>query len=67
MTAIRALIFDFNGVILNDEPIHNDNLQSVFAEEGIFLSLEEIRHRCHGRGDYECFSMLLRETRCGAS
>ncbi|HOE12696.1 MAG TPA: HAD family phosphatase [bacterium] len=61
MTAIRALIFDFNGVILNDEPIHNENLQSVFAEKGIFLSLEEIRHRCHGRGDYECFSMLLRE------
>ncbi|HPO08007.1 MAG TPA: HAD family phosphatase [bacterium] len=61
MTAIRALVFDFNGVILHDEPIHNENLQSVFAEEGISLSLGEIRHRCHGRGDYECFSMLLRE------
>ena len=61
MTEPRALIFDFNGVLLDDEPIHNQNLQTVFAEEGIPLSLEEIRTRCHGRGDRECFTFLLEE------
>ncbi|MFH1737492.1 MAG: HAD family phosphatase [bacterium] len=61
MTEPRALIFDFNGVLLDDEPIHNRNLQTIFAEEGIPLSLEEIRTRCHGRGDWECFTFLLEE------
>lgn len=61
MKRIRALVFDFNGVIVNDEPIHNKNLQRVFEEEGILLTLEEITNRCHGRGDFECFTMLLRE------
>lgn len=61
MAQVKALIFDFNGVILDDEPIHNRNVQRVFSEEGIVLSLEEIRRRCHGRGDFECLTLLLRE------
>ncbi len=61
MTKIRALIFDFNGVVLNDEPIHNRNLQQVFAEAGIELSMAEIQEKCHGRGDTECFALLLQE------
>jgi beta-phosphoglucomutase len=59
--SLRTLIFDFNGVIIDDEPIHNQNLKNVFGDEGIELSLEDIRTRCHGRGDYECIGMLLRE------
>jgi len=61
MTAIRALIFDFNGVILNDEPIHNRNLQQVFMEDGVDLPMSEIQAKCHGRGDNECFVLLLQE------
>jgi len=35
---LRAVIFDFNGIIVDDEPIHFELFRRVFAEEGIDLS-----------------------------
>jgi len=35
---LRAVIFDFNGIIVDDEPIHFELFQKVFAEEGIALT-----------------------------
>ncbi|MBI5380179.1 MAG: HAD family phosphatase [Nitrospirae bacterium] len=37
---LRAVIFDFNGVIADDEPIHCRLFQEVLAEEGILITKE---------------------------
>jgi beta-phosphoglucomutase len=37
---LRAVIFDFNGIIVDDEPIHFRLFERVFAEEGITLTEE---------------------------
>lgn len=37
---IEALLFDFNGVIVDDEGQHCDAMQQVLADEGIALSRE---------------------------
>jgi HAD superfamily hydrolase (TIGR01509 family) len=38
---IEAVLFDFNGVLVDDEPQHCEALQRVLAEDGITLSREE--------------------------
>ncbi len=38
---LRAFIFDFNGVIVDDEPIHFELFKRVLAEEGIELTEED--------------------------
>lgn len=38
---IKAILLDFNGVIINDEPIQMKAYQAVLKEEGISLSEEE--------------------------
>ena len=34
MSGPRAIIFDFNGVILDDEPVHCATMQEMLAEKG---------------------------------
>jgi beta-phosphoglucomutase len=38
---LRAIIFDFNGVVLNDEPYHYRSMRDAVAELGIALTEEE--------------------------
>lgn len=38
---LRAVIFDFNGVILDDEPVHFQSMRDAVAEAGITLTKEE--------------------------
>jgi beta-phosphoglucomutase len=40
-----ALIFDFNGVLVDDEPVHCELFQSVLREQGIPLSREDYFQR----------------------
>ncbi|HEX4952862.1 MAG TPA: HAD family phosphatase [Thermoanaerobaculia bacterium] len=42
---LRAILFGFNGVLLDDEPIHFELFARVLAEEGIALSSEESYRR----------------------
>ena len=37
----EAVLFDFNGVLVDDEAQHCEALQSVLADEGIALSREQ--------------------------
>ena len=39
---LRAIIFDFNGVILDDETWHYEALAAVLAEEGVDLPLAKL-------------------------
>ena len=47
---IKAILFDFNGVIINDEPLHMKAYQEILAQEGIALS-EEHYYSCMGMDD----------------
>jgi beta-phosphoglucomutase len=38
---LKAIIFDFNGVIINDEPIHFRSMRDTVAELGITIGEEE--------------------------
>lgn len=47
---IRAILFDFNGVIINDEPIQMKAYHELFKTEGIDLT-EEDYYACGGMDD----------------
>ncbi len=52
---LRAVIFDFNGIIVNDEPIHFRLFQRVLSEEGIPLTEEDYYARYLGFDDRGAF------------
>ncbi|HEX9669037.1 MAG TPA: HAD family phosphatase [Thermoanaerobaculia bacterium] len=56
---IRALLFDFNGVLVDDEPIHLELLQRVLGEEGVRLSEEDYSGRYLGLDDRACLAAVL--------
>ncbi|HVS02865.1 MAG TPA: HAD family phosphatase [Thermoanaerobaculia bacterium] len=56
---LRAILFDFNGVLLDDEPIHLELFQRVLAEEGVALTAEEYYRRYLGLDDRGCFAAVL--------
>ncbi len=58
---LRAVIFDFNGIIVDDEPIHFELFQKVFAEEGIELTHDAYYARYLGFDDRGAFSFGYRE------
>jgi len=59
---LRALIFDFNGIIVDDEPIHFELFRRVLAEEGIELTEENYYARYLGFDDRGAFSAAYRES-----
>jgi len=58
---LRAVIFDFNGIIVDDEPIHFELFQKVLAEEGIVLTKEDYYARYLGFDDRGAFSFAFRD------
>jgi beta-phosphoglucomutase len=52
---LRAVIFDFNGIIVDDEPIHFQLFQKVLGEEGITLTEEAYYERYLGFDDRGAF------------
>jgi HAD superfamily hydrolase (TIGR01509 family) len=58
---IRAILFDFNGVLVDDEPIHLEIFQRVLADEGIPFSAGEYFARFLGLDDRACFAAVLAE------
>jgi HAD superfamily hydrolase (TIGR01509 family) len=52
---LRAVIFDFNGIIVDDEPIHFELFQKVFGEEGIALTKAAYYERYLGFDDRGAF------------
>jgi beta-phosphoglucomutase len=59
LTGMRAIIFDFNGVIIDDEPLHLELFRAVLADEGIALSDEDYRGKYLGYDDRGCFVAAL--------
>ena len=58
---LRAVIFDFNGIIVDDEPIHFELFRRVLGEEGITLTEEAYYERYLGFDDRGAFITGLRE------
>src|SRR5437867_114886 len=55
---IRALIFDFNGVLADDDPVHMRSLRQVAEEEGLTVSDEEYLDHYLPLNDWDCFRAL---------
>jgi HAD superfamily hydrolase (TIGR01509 family) len=55
---LRALLFDFNGVLVDDEPLHARLLRRVLGEEGIELAADA-EASWLGRADRDCVAAAL--------
>ena len=64
---LRAVIFDFNGIIVDDEPIHFELFQPVLNEEGINLTEQDYYARYLGCDDRGAFTTAYREHGRGLS
>ncbi len=58
---LRAVIFDFNGIIVDDEPLHFELFQNVLGEEGIPLTEQDYYARYLGFDDRGAFIAGYRE------
>jgi beta-phosphoglucomutase len=55
---VRALIFDFDGVLADTEPLHWEALESVASSLGVSLSQEEYFQRLLGLVDRDCLVFI---------
>src|SRR5919204_3142110 len=58
---LEAIVFDFDGVLANTEPLHLNAYQHVLAPIGITLTVEEYYDRYLGLDDQAAFRALARE------
>ncbi len=58
---IRAVIFDFNGVLVDDESLHFELFREVLAEEGVDLTESQYHARYLGYDDRQCLEEVLRD------
>ncbi len=57
---LRAIIFDFDGVVADNEPIHLAAFQDVLREQNITMTTEEYYDRYVGYDDKGCFEAVLK-------
>jgi len=57
---IRAVIFDFNGILADDDPIHMQALHKVAVEDGISFTEDEYMETYLPLNDRDCFQELWR-------
>lgn len=60
MPPSRAILFDFNGVIVDDEPQHCEALIATLAHYGLALDRETYYREYLGFDDRECFRHAFR-------
>lgn len=58
---IRALIFDFNGVLADDDPIHMQAFRRITEEEGLSFTDEEYLDKYLPLNDRDCFTLLFQK------
>ena len=58
---LRAILFDFDGVLADSEPLHLEMFQKVLQEEGISLSREDYYQKYLGLDDRGCFSQVFKD------
>ncbi len=60
--SIRAILFDFDGVLADSEPIHYRFFREVLADEGIPLVWSDYQRRYLGLDDHACFEAVYRDS-----
>lgn len=56
---LKVILFDFNGVIINDEPIHLKLIEEILLGENLRPSVAEFQQVCLGRSDRACLREIL--------
>src|SRR5438034_11654236 len=56
--SLRAIVFDFDGVIANSEPLHFHAFRDVLAEEGVTLTERDYYARYLGFDDVRAFHAI---------
>ena len=58
---LRAIVFDFDGVLANSEPLHFEGFRDVLADEGITLTRDDYYARYLGYDDAGVFQAIAGE------
>lgn len=62
---LKAVLFDFKGVIINDELLHEQLIEQVLLEENLLLKPGEYHEFCLGKSDRACLKdILIQRGRC---
>jgi beta-phosphoglucomutase len=56
---LKAVLLDFNGTIINDEPIHRQLIDELLLAENLRPSPNNYRQICLGKSDQACLLELL--------
>ncbi|MBI5096464.1 MAG: HAD family phosphatase [Nitrospirae bacterium] len=64
---IRAIIFDFDGIITDSEPVHLKMFQKVLSEMGITLNARDYYEVYLGMDDKGCFTTILKSNGIGTA
>ena len=56
---LKAVLFDFNGVILDDEPIHETLINDLLISENLRPQPNDFNTYCLGRSDKACLTGVL--------
>lgn len=67
LPVFAATLFDFNGVLVDDEQVHLDSMREVLAPLGITISDEAYRDRYLGFDDVGAFRAMLTDNGRSAS
>lgn len=57
--SLKAVLFDFNGVIINDESLHKELLEEILLGENLRPDAKEHNEVCLGRSDRACLASIL--------
>lgn len=57
--SLKAVWFDFNGTIVNDERLHQELIEELLVAENLRPDASEYRAVCLGRSDRACLRSLL--------
>ncbi|GBF82557.1 HAD family hydrolase [Aphanothece sacrum] len=56
---LKAILFDFNGVIINDEAIHRELINDILLRENLRPDTSDYQQLCLGRSDRACLQNIL--------
>ena len=56
---LKAILFDFNGVIINDESIHEELINEILLGENLLPEASEYKELCLGKSDRACLKDIL--------
>lgn len=56
---LKAVLFDVNGIILDDESVHQTLVEQILLEENLRPQPDTYRNFCLGRSDRSCLKELL--------